>query len=83
MKDLSRAKIKPFNGLGSGYATEQWLIALDRIFAMQDFESNVKERFSITHLENFGASWWMIEEKKLGIDMNTVTWELFLEGFHN
>ena len=34
MKDLSRAKIKPFNGLGSGYEAEQWLIALDRIFAM-------------------------------------------------
>ena len=83
MKDLSRSKIKPFNGKGTGYAAEQWLIALDRIFAMQDFDSNVKARFAITHLENFGASWWTIEEKKLGIDMNTVTWELFLERFRD
>ena len=62
---------------------EQWLIALDRIFAMQDVESNVKARFSISHLENFGASLWTIEEKKLDIDMNIVTWELFLECFRD
>ena len=48
---------------------------------MQDFDSNVKERYAITNLENFGATWWTIEEKKLGINMNSVTWELFLESF--
>ncbi len=48
---------------------------------MQDFDNNVKARFSITNLENFGATWWKIEEKKLGIDVNSVTWELFLESF--
>lgn len=82
MKDLQRSKIKPFNGQGSGYVAEQWLIALDRIFAMQDFDSNVKVRFAITNLELFGATWWTIEEKKLGIDMGSVTWEIFLESFH-
>jgi hypothetical protein len=82
MKDLQRSKIKPFNGQGSGYVAEQWLIALDRIFAMQDFDSNVKARFAITNLELFGATWWTIEEKKLGIDMGSVTWEIFLESFH-
>ncbi len=60
---------------------EQWLISLDKIFSMQEFDSNVKARFAITNLENFGATWWMIEEKKLGIDMSSVTWELFLESF--
>ena len=54
MKDLSRSKVKPFNGQGSGYVANQWLIALDRIFSMQDLDSNFKTRFSITHLENFG-----------------------------
>ena len=49
---------------------------------MQDFDSNVKARFFITNLQNFGATWWIIEEKKLGIDINSVTWELFLESFH-
>ena len=48
---------------------------------MQDFDNNVKERFAITNLENFRATWWTIKEKKLGIDMNNVTWELFLEKF--
>ena len=51
---------------------KQWLISLDRIFSMQEFDSNIKVRFSITNLENFGATWWRIEEKKLGIDMNSV-----------
>lgn len=81
MKDLSRSKIKPFNGKGSGYVAEQWLISLDRIFSMQEFDSNVKARFVITNLDNFGATWWTIEEKKLGIDMSSATWELFLESF--
>ena len=40
---------------------------------MQEFDNNVKARFVITNLENFGATWWMIEEKKLGIDMSSVT----------
>ena len=81
MKDLSRSRVKPFNGQDSGYVAKQWLIYLDRIFAMQEFDSNVKARFAITNLENFGATWWTIEEKKLGIDMSSVTWELFLESF--
>ena len=82
MKTLQRSKIKPFNGQGSGYVAEQWLSALDRIFVMQDFESNVKVRFSITNLELFATTWWTIKEKKLGIKMNNVTWvELFLEKF--
>ena len=82
MKDLQWAKIKPFTRQGTRYDTEYWLIALDRCFSMQDFNSNVKARFSITHLEVFAATWWKIEEKKLGLDMKTVTWELFLEHFH-
>ena len=49
---------------------------------MQDFDSNVKVRCPITHLELFGATWWNIEEKKLSVNINTVTWELFLESFH-
>ena len=80
MKDLYRSKVNPFNGHGSSYLAEQWLISLDRVFAMYDFDSNVKASFSITNLENFGATWWTIKEKKLGIDMNSVTWELFLEN---
>ena len=58
MKDLQRAKIKPFTRQGTGYDVEQWLIALDRCFIMQDFDSNVKARYSITHLEMFAATWW-------------------------
>ena len=81
MKDLQRSKIKPFNGQGSRYVAKQWLISLDSIFSMQDFDSNVKVRFANTNLENFGATWWTIEKKKLGIDMNSVTWELFVESF--
>jgi hypothetical protein len=81
MKDLQRSKIKPFNGFGTGYVVERGLITLDRCFMMNDFDSNVKERFDITHLELFGATWWNIEEKKLGVNMNTITWELFLEKF--
>ena len=49
---------------------------------MQDFDSNVKERYDITHLEHFAANSWNIEEKKLGINMQTITWELFHEHFH-
>ena len=82
MKDLLRVKVKPFNREGTRYDAESWLITLDRCFSMQDFDSNVKARFSITHLESFAATWWKIEEKKLGLDMRTLTWELFLEHFH-
>ena len=82
MKDLQRSKVKPFNGHGSGYVAEQWLIALDKVFSIQDFDNNVKVRFSINNLEFFRATWWTIKEKKLGIDMNSVTWDLFLEKFH-
>ena len=56
---------------------------MDRCFAIQDFDSNVKARYAITHLELFAATWWQIEEKKLYIDMSTVTWELFLENFQD
>ena len=48
---------------------------------MQDFDSNVKARYAITNLELFGATWWTIKEKKLGLTMNNVTWELFLDNF--
>lgn len=81
MKDLRRSKVKAFNGLGSGYVVKQWLIALDRCFSIYDFDSNAKVRFSITHLELFGATWWNIKEKKLGVNMNTIIWELFLKNF--
>ena len=81
MKDLQRSKVKPFNGNGSSYVVIQWLIALDRVFDIQDFDTNVKARFSITNLELFGATWWTIKEKKMGINMKNVTWELFLENF--
>ena len=57
MKGLQRSKFKPFNGHGSGYVAEQWLIALDRVFAIRDFDTNVKTRFVITNLELFGATW--------------------------
>ena len=82
MKDLLRVKVKPFNGEGTGYDAENWLIALDRCFSKQDFDSNIKARLAITHLEHFAVVWWKIEEKKLGVNMQTVTWELFLEHFH-
>ena len=65
------------------YEVEQWLIALDRCFATQIFDSNVKARYAITHLELFVATWWQIEEKNLGISMDTVTWDLFLENFQD
>lgn len=80
MKDLQRSKFKPFNGLGLGYVVDQWLISLDKSFSIQVFDSNVKVRFAITHLELFGATWWNINEKKLGVDMVTVTQELFMEN---
>jgi hypothetical protein len=83
MRDLQRVKIKAFTGEGTGSVAEQWLIALDRCFTIQDFDSNVKARFAIGHLESFAAIWWNIEEKKLGIDMHTVTWELFLDNFRD
>ena len=79
MKDLQRSKVKPFNGLGSGYVAKQWLIALDRVFSIYDFHTNVKVRFAITNLELFGATWWTIKEKKVGVNMNNFTWQLFLE----
>ena len=50
---------------------------------MQNFDSNVKEGYTITHLELFATTWWKIEEKKLHLDMNTVTLELFLENFYD
>ena len=81
MMDLQRSKIQPFTRVGIGYVTEQWLITLDRCFAIQDFDSNVKTRYVITNLEYFAVTWWNIEENKLGVDMNIITWELFLENF--
>ena len=83
MRDLQRVRVKPFNGQGTGYEVEQWLIALDRRFTTQIFDSNVKARYAITHLELFAATWWQIEEKELGVSMDTVTWELFLENFRD
>ena len=76
MKELQRSKVKPFHGHGSGYVVEQWLIALDRVFSIHEFDNNVKARFAITILENIRATWWTIKEKKLGIDM------IYLENFH-
>ena len=69
MKDIQRSKVNPFNRHCSGYVAEQLLISLDRVFAIHDFNNNVKVRFSITNLELFGATWWNIKEKKLGINM--------------
>ena len=56
MKDLQRSKIEPFTRVGKGYVVEQWLIALDRCFMMHEFDSNVKARLDIIHLELFGAT---------------------------
>ena len=81
MRDLQRVRVKPFNRQGTGYEAEQWLIALDRCFTTQIFDSNVKAIYAITHLELFATTWWQIKEKKLGISMDTFTWELFLENF--
>ena len=61
------------------YVVEKWLIALEKCFTMQDCDYKVKERYSITHMEVFVATWWNIEETKLGVAMNIVTRELFLE----
>jgi hypothetical protein len=68
-----------FDGEGTGYNADNCLITLDMYFSMQDFDSNVKERHAIIHLKVFVATWWKIEENKLGVDMHTIMWELFLE----
>lgn len=78
MKDLLLSKVKHFIREGTGYDAEIWFISLDRCFAMQEFDSNVKERYDITNLDAFSTMWWMIEEHKIGVDMSITSWELFL-----
>ena len=65
MKDLLWVKLSPFKGEGTGYDAESWLTTLDRHFSIQDFDTNVKARHAIIHLEIFATNWQKMEENKL------------------
>ncbi|GLJ16906.1 hypothetical protein SUGI_0291780 [Cryptomeria japonica] len=48
---------------------------------MFPYSSNTKARCAIMHLQNVALGWWRLEEEKISVCINTVTWELFLERF--
>ncbi|XP_057844866.2 uncharacterized protein LOC131054379 [Cryptomeria japonica] len=48
---------------------------------MHPFSSNVKARCAIMHLRKFASTWWRMEEEKLQVSIDTISWELFLESF--
>lgn len=81
IKDLMRSNPPFFNGMGTGLKAETWLIGLDRCFAMFPYSSNTKVRCAIMRLKKFASIWWRLEEEKIGVCINTVKWELFLERF--
>ncbi|XP_059075172.1 uncharacterized protein LOC131875155 [Cryptomeria japonica] len=60
---------------------ETWLLDLSQYFSMQPYSSNTKARCAIMHLCDFASTWWRIEERKIGLDITTISWELFLERF--
>lgn len=83
MKDLFRMPKIPFDGMGTGFEADTWLIGLDRYFSMYPFASNVRARYAIMQLTDTASSWWRTEERKLGITIDTLTWDLFLESFRD
>lgn len=81
MRDLMRSNPPFFDGKGTGLKSETWLINLDRCFAMYPYSSNTKVRCAIMHLESFASIWWRLEEERIGVSINTASWEIFLERF--
>jgi hypothetical protein len=81
MRDLLKVKVPLFYGNEGGSAAETWLFDLERCFSMHPFSSNVKARCAIMNLRKFASSWWRMEEDKLQVTINTISWELFLESF--
>lgn len=70
-----------FDGKGTGLEVETWLISLDRCFIMYPYGSNTKVRCAIMHIESFTSIWWQLEEERIGLSINTMSWEIFLQRF--
>lgn len=81
MRDLLRSHPPMLDGSSNGLEVESWLLDLGRCFSMHPYGSNTKARCVIMHLHDFTSTWWHMEEKKLYLDITTVSWELFLEQF--
>lgn len=79
MRDLLRSQPPTFEGSSSGLEVETWLIDLERSFAMHPYGSNTRARCAIMHLQGFASTWWRLEEDKLRVDINSVSWALFIE----
>lgn len=80
IRDLMRSNHPFFDGKGTDLKAETCLISLDRCFAMFPYSSNTKARCAIMDLDSFALIWWRLEEK-IGVCINTISWEIFLERF--
>lgn len=48
---------------------------------MYPYGSNTKVRCVIMHLESFASIWWRLEEERISVNINTMSWKIFLERF--
>jgi hypothetical protein len=81
IRGLLRLNPPLFLGSIEGTEAESWLISLDRCFGLRPYGSNLKARMAIHLLRGNATTWWRQEEFKGHIDINTLTWETFLERF--
>ncbi|XP_057817973.1 uncharacterized protein LOC131030994 [Cryptomeria japonica] len=81
IRDLMRSNPPFFDGKGTGLEVETWLISLDRCFIMYPYGRNTKARCAIMRLKSFASIWWWLEEERISVSINTLSWEIFLERF--
>lgn len=81
IREVMRLQPPSFGGSTDGVEAEAWLLSLDRCFALHSYESNLKARAVVHLLRGTTSTWWRQEEYKCGLEIETLTWEIFTERF--
>ena len=81
IRELIRLGPPLFIGATEGTVAEAWIQSLQRCFGLRPYGSNLKARLAVHQLRGDASNWWHQEEKIGGVNMDTLTWETFLERF--
>ena len=81
IRELLRLQPPIFTGTTVGTHAEAWLQSLQRCFRLRTYGSNLKARLAIHQLRDDASNWWKQEETLGGVDVETLTWESFVDHF--
>ena len=81
IRELLRLQPPIFTGTTVGTHAEAWLQSLQRCFGLRTYGSNLRARLAIHQLRDDASNWWKQEETLGGVDVETLTWESFVDRF--